>query len=126
MTTARSRTAHSKQTERRIQKTLWPGSNRPWKERWDLAGPGINGGQWLGEVKESRHLSLSGGMRLLRKAAQQLQAAVTESEAAEVEGLFVVLHQVGSSTDWAWVLAGEATWGPYTLEEFRMRWLCKP
>ena len=52
-----------------------------------------------------------------------MQAAVTESEAAEVEGLFVVLHQVGSKADWAWVVAGYTTWGPYTLEEFRERWL---
>jgi hypothetical protein len=125
MTTIRSRVRHSKETERRVQRALWPGSRRPWKDRWDVSGLDSNGGQWLGEVKEARGLSLSEGMRLLRGAVNQLQTAVTEEEAAEAAGLFVVIHQVSSPTDWVWVVAGDTTWGPYTLEEFRKRWLLR-
>lgn len=122
MTTSASRTAHSKATERRIQKTLWPGTQRPWKDRWDLAGEG-RGGKFFGEVKESRKLGFQDGCKLLRKAAEQLKRATIDEETA---GLFVVVHVVGCETDWAWLVEGSDFRGPYTLEEFRDRWLQEP
>lgn len=123
MTKPASRTAHSKTTENRIQRCLWPGTSRPWKDRWDLAGPGM-GGMWYGEVKESRGITLTPAMKLLRKAVRQLAAAVEEAPAETMGGLFVVLHQVGSPDDWVWLLEGEMELrGPYSLDEFRERWL---
>jgi len=119
MTTAASRTSHSKATERRIQKALWPGTQRPWKDRHDLEGPGI-GGIWRGEVKESRKLGFQDGCKLLRAAALQLQTATSGQE---VGGLFVVIHVVGCEVDWAFLLEGDNFRGPYTLIEFRARWL---
>lgn len=119
MTTPASRTAHSKATERRIQQTLWPGTQRPWKEREDLLGPGV-GGTWRGEVKESRKLGFQDGCKLLRKAADQLKQATVD---AETGGPFVVIHVVGCETDWAWLVEGTDLRGPYTLEEFRERGL---
>jgi hypothetical protein len=123
MATVASRVAHSKATERRIQRILWPGSERPWKDRWDLHGLDAGGKPWYGEAKEARKVSLTDGLHLLRGAVEQLCRAVDEDEAAQAGGLFVVIHQVGSPTDWVWVVAGDITWGPYTLEEFRERWL---
>lgn len=122
MTSPASRTRHSKSTENRIQRYLWPGTSRPWKDAHDVAGAGI-GGIWFGEVKESRQITLTPAMRLLRKAAAQLAAAVAEAEGETMGGLFVVLHQVGSSEDWVFLLEGEELRGPMTLAEFRERWI---
>lgn len=121
MATKQSILASSKRCECRIQKALWPGTNRPWESRWDLEGPGV-GGLWYGEVKESRQITLTPAMKLLRKAAAQLAEAVTEADGETMGGLFVVLHQVGSPEDWVWLLEGTDLRGPFSLEEFKARW----
>jgi len=60
MTTPRTRLRQSKTSENTLQKMLWPGTpRRPWKERWDVAGLGRDGGIFYGEVKESRDTSLA-------------------------------------------------------------------
>ena len=123
MTNAASKLKHSKTTENRIQRFLWPGTSRPWKERHDVAGPDASGDLWVGEVKEARRLYLTRAYKLLQEAAVQLREAV---DGETVGGLFIVIHQVGSSVDLSWVVAGDTFWGPYTLEEFKARWIDPP
>jgi len=115
-------TRQSKSSENVIQRRLWPGTSRPWKERWDLQGEG-KGGVFYGEVKESRDTSLAWIMRTLPKAAQQLRDATAGLDAG---GLFVALHQVHSSAWAIFVVSEDGHDGPYTPEEFKARWLEVP
>ena len=123
MTTPLSRTRQSKASENTIQRLLWPGTSRPWKERFDLAGEGI-GGLWLGECKETRECNLAWIMRTLPKAATQLRDATEGLEG--VGGLFVALHQVHSPAWAIFVLRGQTFEGPYDPAAFKARWLEVP
>jgi hypothetical protein len=71
--------ARSKRVENLVQKKLWPGTYRLWKEREDVGGPDFLGRELRGEVKndcQKTIASKSGAYMALYKAYNQCVEAI--------------------------------------------------
>ena len=65
----------SKDVENRVQRYLWPGTSRPWKERWDLLSPD---GKLCGEVKNEKPSSFGHAMTILLDALNQVESVAPD------------------------------------------------
>ncbi|HUW11769.1 MAG TPA: hypothetical protein VM537_18735 [Anaerolineae bacterium] len=65
--------ARSKDAENRVQRYLWPGTSRCWKELWDV-GSQDSEGRWLyvGEVKSKKLRTMTEALPILHRALCQL------------------------------------------------------
>lgn len=69
----------SKQAENRVQRYLWPGTRRKWKELWDIGAQGPTGEWWaVGEVKSENARDVSHAFRIAMKALEQAERVAPE------------------------------------------------
>ena len=127
MATKANLTRMAKAYERRVQRYLDPQGHVDWEPGEDLRITDVNLWQWIGEVKCRRTLTFGEGCRLVREAMEQLLVpAPSDYDNPLIPLRFVVIHTKGCPLEKDWVFESEGRSGisgPYTLAEFRQRWL---